>query len=275
MHDRPHPAILWKDLQPMSRWDTARELLLPVPMIIAVAMAAVYEQRIGVVLGTFACFMLCLRVTHGVYHGSVGLRGVWNDVYMCIISVLLGGSMHAIGTTHRYHHCHPLEPGDIEGEIAHYGFWQALWRSPSYPLRIHWAALRLASARQRYWILFELALVALAQAGVWLMPVPAPLRWVALTLLVANALVPMVGIWSVHAGCHRPGCWVARTSRWRWMDWCFAHMFFHLEHHLYPAVPACRLHVLAERLDQAAPFPVPTVHWLLDMPVSSGTSPAG
>jgi fatty acid desaturase len=30
-------------------------------------------------------------------------------------------------------------------------------------------------------------------------------------------------------------------------------MFFHVEHHLYPAVPTCRLPVLARRLDAAAP----------------------
>lgn len=244
----------------MSRWDTTRELLLPVPMIIVTASAASHGCLAGVVFGTFACFTLLLRVTHGAYHGSVGLRGGWNDAYMCLVSACLGGSMHAIGVTHRYHHRHPLETDDIEGEIAHHGFWSALWRSPMYPFRIHWVALRIASAGQRRWILFELGLVAAVQARVWMAPTPAPIRWIALTMLVANAIVPMVGIWSVHAGCHRPDDWVARTSRWRWVDRCFAHMFFHLEHHLYPAVPTCRLHLIAQRLDCVAPFPVPTVH---------------
>ncbi len=244
----------------MSRWDTARELLLPVPMMILTALAASLGHLVGVVFGTFACFTLLLRVTHGAYHGSVGLSGRWNDLYMCLVSACLGGSMHAIGTTHRYHHRHPLEPDDIEGEIAHHGFWSALWRSPIYPLRIHWVAMRIASAEQRRWILFELGLVATVQAWVWMTPTPASVRWVALTMLAANAIVPMVGIWSVHAGCDRPDGWIARTSRWRWIDGCFAHMFFHLEHHLYPAVPTCRLHLIAQRLDRAAPFPVPTVH---------------
>ena len=30
-------------------------------------------------------------------------------------------------------------------------------------------------------------------------------------------------------------------------------MFFHMEHHLYPRVPTCRLPILAERLDRAVP----------------------
>jgi beta-carotene hydroxylase len=30
-------------------------------------------------------------------------------------------------------------------------------------------------------------------------------------------------------------------------------MFYHLEHHLFPAVPTCNLGKLAKRLDAAAP----------------------
>jgi fatty acid desaturase len=30
-------------------------------------------------------------------------------------------------------------------------------------------------------------------------------------------------------------------------------MFYHLEHHLYPRIPTCRLPVLAERLDRELP----------------------
>jgi fatty acid desaturase len=30
-------------------------------------------------------------------------------------------------------------------------------------------------------------------------------------------------------------------------------MFYHVEHHLYPTVPTCRLAILAQRLDRVAP----------------------
>ncbi|WP_265733416.1 fatty acid desaturase [Acinetobacter sp. ANC 4648] len=30
-------------------------------------------------------------------------------------------------------------------------------------------------------------------------------------------------------------------------------MFYHVEHHLFPAVPTCNLHVLAKRLDEYDP----------------------
>jgi fatty acid desaturase len=212
------------------------------------------------VLGTFAFFMLSLRVTHGVYHRSVGLSGVWNDWYMFLISALLGGSMHAIAVTHLYHHRHPLEPGDVEGEIAHHSFLAALWRSPIYPFRIHSAALKQGNARERAWIIAELLIATLMQFLIWGVIESDALKLASISMWIANALVPMVGIWSVHVGCESHEHWLARTSRWQWMNQVFAHMLFHLEHHLYPAVPARQLHVLAARLDQAAQVPVPLVH---------------
>jgi fatty acid desaturase len=30
-------------------------------------------------------------------------------------------------------------------------------------------------------------------------------------------------------------------------------MFFHLEHHLHPRIPTCRLPIVAERLERAVP----------------------
>jgi fatty acid desaturase len=223
-------------------------------------MAAYADVKAGIVIGTFAFFMLSLRVTHGAYHGSVGLRGSYNDLYMGLISALLGGSMHAIAVTHRYHHQHPLEPGDVEGEIAHHSFFEALWRSPLYPFRIHWAALRLGNASDRRWIIVELITAALVQILIWFLINSDDLKLVSTSMWIANALVPMVGIWSVHVGCESSDQWIARTCRWRWMDHVAAHMLFHLEHHLYPAVPASRLHVLAQRLDKNAMMDVPTVH---------------
>jgi fatty acid desaturase len=255
-----HAPVEWRDLLPMTRLEIWRELLLPLPAALLIVLAACWEVKAGVVIGTFAFFMLSLRVTHGVYHRSVGLRGTFNDLYMCLISALLGGSMHAIAVTHLYHHQHPLEAGDVEGEIAHHGFWAALWRSPLYPFRIHWAALQKGNARDRRWIIAELILVALVQVLIWFTINSDALKLFSITMWIANALVPMIGIWSVHVGCVLPEQWVARTCRWRWMDRAFAHMFFHLEHHLYPAVPASRLHLLAERLDKTAAVPVPTVH---------------
>lgn len=45
----------------------------------------------------------------------------------------------------------------------------------------------------------------------------------------------------------------ARTIRGRLKGWATYDMFYHLEHHLFPAVPTCRLPELAKRLDAIDP----------------------
>ncbi len=48
---------------------------------------------------------------------------------------------------------------------------------------------------------------------------------------------------------------IARTIRGRVKPLISYEMFFHVEHHLYPAVPTCRLPLPARRLDAVAPEP--------------------
>lgn len=64
-------------------------------------------------------------------------------------------------------------------------------------------------------------------------------------------LTGFFAVWTVHHGCE-PHDVLARTQRGRWINRLSYSMFFHVEHHLYPAVPTCHLWRLAERLDAAA-----------------------
>jgi len=56
----------------------------------------------------------------------------------------------------------------------------------------------------------------------------------------------------VHHDCG-DGPFLARTIRNPWKASLTYAMFYHVEHHLYPAVPTCRLPILARRLDHVAP----------------------
>lgn len=242
----------------MRRRDTARELLLPLPWLVAALFAGSVGWTVATVGATFVLFMTGLRVTHGAFHRALGLRGRGNDAVMFVLSVLLGGAMHAIECTHRHHHRACLREDDIEGHIAHLAFGRALLHSPLYPLHIHAFALRHGSGRQRRWVRAELAAVGVAQLLVWGVFDSAALQTMALALLFANASAAMVGIWAVHRACDAAP-FDARSSRSRLLDACVAGMFHHLEHHLYPAVPTRRLAELARRFDAARRAPVRTV----------------
>jgi len=47
--------------------------------------------------------------------------------------------------------------------------------------------------------------------------------------------------------------YMARTVRNEFKRVVTYNMFYHMEHHLFPAVPTRRLHILAKRLDEHDP----------------------
>ncbi len=58
-------------------------------------------------------------------------------------------------------------------------------------------------------------------------------------------------VWTVHHGCDQHT--IARTQRGWLKNFMSYSMFYHLEYHLFPAVPTTHLKKLAARLDQTLP----------------------
>ena len=244
MHDS---AVEWRDLVVLARREILVELTLPLPWLLAAIIAGQAGRPGWAVLTTLVMFMMGLRVTHNAFHRNLGISRSAGDLVMFSLSVLLGGAMHAIEYTHLRHHGDCLADDDIEGRIAHLGFFRAVLHSPIYPLQIHLVAMRNGSRRHKRWIAFELAAVVPLHAAIWLGDSSA-LKWMAMSLYFANASAPLVGIWAVHRGCE-VGRFNARTSRSMLLNMLTVSLFNHLEHHLYPAVPTCHLPILARRLD--------------------------
>lgn len=100
----------------------------------------------------------------------------------------------------------------------------------------------------------ELALVAL----VWLTALTTLttrqewLLYHVVAMIVCNTLVGFFAVWTVHQGCEASGVF-ARTERRLWANFLTVNLLYHVEHHLYPAVPANHLPELARRLDTVAP----------------------
>lgn len=254
MRDARLAAVAWRDLVALDRCEVARELVLPFAVLAVALLAGAARCWPLLALASGVMFMAGLRVTHGAFHRSLGLNGRANDVVMFVLSALLGGSMHAIEVTHLRHHRDCLADDDIEGRIVALGFWRALVDSPRYPFAIHRAAWRHGSLRQRRWIAVELVATAIVQALVWSRG-GAMLQGIVSSLYVANALAAMPGIWFVHHGCRHGDGAIARTTRTRWLARLTIGMFHHAEHHAFPAVPTCRLAVLARRIDAVGATP--------------------
>ena len=93
-------------------------------------------------------------------------------------------------------------------------------------------------------------LTVLILAAAAALPVRA-LRYHALAMLAGHCLTSFFAVWTVHHDCDEKV--PARTIRGRLKSFVTYEMFYHLEHHLFPAVPTRRLLELAQRLDAVAP----------------------
>lgn len=253
-------SVPWRDLVPHQRFETARELCLPLPWLLA-AVACGHQASAAdaagwvpwgwtVLMGiaVIFVFMLGLRVAHNAFHGTLGLTRRGDHWVMAAISVMMLGSSHAINYTHMYHHKHCMEKGDVEGELAALPFWRALLKSPIYPFYIHIVALRDAPVTQKRWVQAELCVSLLVQCVMLVWLESSVYALYGSMMLVANLSAPMVGIWAVHRGCEGSPT-DARSCRSPVVNFLTCGMFYHAEHHLFPAVPTRHLAELAKRID--------------------------
>jgi fatty acid desaturase len=243
--------IPWRDLvalRPAERW---RELLLPIPFLVAAWTAFALDSLPFVLIGSAYFFLAGLRVVHDAFHGNLALSRRTNDLVLLALSGLMLGSMHAVRLTHLQHHRDCLGPGDVEGNTARRSALGAIAAGAAFPFALHRAAWRLGDRVGRRWIAAELALtIALVLAAVFAgLP---PLTTHVVLMLIAQALTGFFAVWTVHHDVD-PDRQLARTLRHRVKSAAALGMFFHLEHHLFPTVPTCHLPTLADRLERAAP----------------------
>lgn len=73
-----------------------------------------------------------------------------------------------------------------------------------------------------------------------------------IVMVAGEFLMAFFAVWTVHHDTdHAPE--FARTQRGGWKNKITFSMFYHLEHHLFPAVPTIKLPELAKRIDEALP----------------------
>jgi fatty acid desaturase len=245
-------AIAWSDLLALTHHEIARELTISLPWLVASLAAAQWHLYLPALLASFMFFLTGLRQVHNAYHYALGLSRTATESVMLVLSVLMLGSMHAVQVNHLRHHRYCLGEEDIEAMSARLPAWRALLLGPWFPLRLHHAALRVGSRRQCRWIGIELFANAVWIALVFAVFDNRVLEYHIIAMALGQCLTAFFAVWTVHHDCG-DGAFPARTIRNRWKAWLSYAMFYHVEHHLYPAVPTCRLPILARRLDRVAP----------------------
>jgi fatty acid desaturase len=245
------PRVNWRDLVALGPWEKAWELSLSLPWLAASLWC--YDRNwwwLGLPC-SFYFFLTGLRQSHNAQHYALGLPRPVQDGVLFVLSASMLASMHAVQVTHLHHHRHCLTEEDVEGSTARLTWWRALLAGPCFAVRLHAAAWRLASVRKRRWITVELVVTGLLVLMAALPGGLLALKWHVATMVAGESLTGFFAVWTVHNGCepHEAG----RTQRGRWVNRFSYHMFFHAEHHLFPAVPTPHLPELARRLDAVAP----------------------
>jgi fatty acid desaturase len=241
--------VVWRDLVPLTSWEKAWELVIGLPWLLLSLWCYGEGWWWAGLTCSFYVFLTGLRQSHNAQHYSLGLPRIVQDGVLFALSLLMLASMHAVQVTHLHHHRHCLENEDGEGATARLPWWRALLIGPLFYIRLHVSAWRLARRNKRFWIAGELLALALVLVFTFCFAEWLALRWHVAAMLVGECFTGFFAVWTVHHGCqaHEPG----RTQRGRWLNLISYSMFFHAEHHLFPAVPTAHLHELARRLDAA------------------------
>jgi beta-carotene hydroxylase len=198
----------------------------------------------------FLIFVAVVTLTHDVVHGGLGLSARQTDWALFAFGAVLLESGHAYRLTHLQHH--RVFPGadDPEGDPSRMGFWQSVFYGPFFLPRLWWWALQRSRRRaERWWLLAEVAWAgAVLLLGLFLWPeIPAVLAY-ALLAIVGSWVYPLLTVHLPHHDYGDHPLTQTGSLRGRIIPPLFLELTYHLEHHLYPAVPSHRLPELSRRL---------------------------
>jgi beta-carotene hydroxylase len=172
-----------------------------------------------------------------------------NDALLSLIELLSMRSGTSYRLSHLHHHRHLLAPDDTEGMAAHGSWVAAIAAGPTMQIRLWlWAWARYPYLRRRLWS-EAVGVLSLIAGAVVLFPLSRiPLVYVAL-VIAGSWLFPLVTVYIPHDGHAATPLGKTRLFRgWLIRVIALDHLY-HLEHHLYPAVPHHHWPKLAARLD--------------------------
>ena len=199
----------------------------------------------------FMFFLTALRVNHEAIHHNLGFGPSGHRIVLHGLSLVMLGSNHSVAFNHLRHHRHINTDADLEGKAGKMNLWRVLAYGPMFPIECHLAALTKGGAVWRRKVLIDLALNMVLPA----LAFATGMHFIAYhfaMMLVAQCFTALFAVWITHRGCE-DGALMARSQRGRLINAVSYNMFFHLEHHLFPAVPVKRLPELAQRLERAIP----------------------
>jgi len=250
-HQEIAQKVVWQDLKTLTMKELLIENNLTIPWFVAsISLAYCGYYWIALPFSGFY-FLTALRQVHNGFHNSLGTSRflTWLTLYLNSISMMV--SIHAVKFNHIRHHKYCLTEEDYEGKSANMTWYGAILYGPIHLFLIHKVTFQLGSNAYRRNVLLELFSIILAVASAFYFQ----WNWLLyhfVVMLIGEFLMAFFAVWLVHHDTHEHPE-LARTQREGWKNKLTFSMFYHLEHHLFPAVPTIKLPELARRMDEALP----------------------
>lgn len=243
--------VAWKDLKDLSIREMLIENNLTLPWLFSSWLLA-YFGYYALALPCSAFFFLTgLRQVHNGFHNSLGTNKFLTWFTLFSNSVLMMASIHAVKFNHIRHHKYCLSEEDYEGKSAGMSWYGAILYGPVHMFLIHKVTLQLGNRKYVRNVIAELAAIAAFAFIVFYFNI-AFLMYHVIVMVFGEFLMAFFAVWTVHHDTdEHPE--MARTQRGGWKNKITFSMFYHLEHHLFPAVPTIKLPELAKRIDEVLP----------------------
>jgi beta-carotene hydroxylase len=239
------PDLLW--ITP------ARRLLsLALPFLLCGAyfiLAALGWWPLAVFALVALSFVTYGSTSHDLVHRSLGLQKRTNDILLCLIEGLALRSGHAYQAAHLHHHASYPSSDDIEATAADKSLAGALAEGLVFQFRI-WAWAMKNAHRGRTWIFVEgVGCLSLLGLAVGLTPITPIFVVYAALMVMGSWVIPVVTSYIPHDPHGENELLQTRAFRGVVASVIALGHLYHLEHHLYPAVPHHNWARLAKRLD--------------------------
>ncbi len=246
----PTLAELGRDLLYVSPFRRILTISLPFIIMFGYIIFAVLGLWLLALLSVMTlCFVTYGSSSHDLVHQTLGLHKRWNYFWLSLIELLSFRSGTAYRLSHIHHHQHLLEESDIEGAAAHLTLPRTVLSGPTLQFRLWlWS---LSKFPQHRWALLAEGL----GIGMLLSAAAFSVQWTWVPLIYAALVVagswifPLITVYIPHLADGKTPLTQTRLFRGWWFRLIAMDHLYHLEHHLYPAVPHHHWRSLAVRLD--------------------------
>jgi beta-carotene hydroxylase len=228
-------------------WILSRPMLFWAAYIVV---ASVWNPFIALPL-LLALFVANICAAHDVVHNCLHIGKRTTHGLLALYGIIVMQSGHSFRITHLSHHALFPSHEDPEGAAAFGSVWHSLAMGPLYVPRLWLWAMRRASKQpaEQAWMIFEAVLGGcIYLSSILLIPFTlVPIVYV-VAMTLGAWLYPLITAYFPHQHAGEDAVHQARSLHGRILPWLLLGLNYHLEHHLYPRVPAHQLRKLSGRL---------------------------